>query len=58
MADIRPGDKLVSKKNHPCGGNVWTVLRSGADVKVTCDKCGRLVEMQRIKAEKFFKTAE
>ena len=37
------GDKLVTKKKHPCGGDVWPVVRVGADVKIRCDKCGRVV---------------
>ena len=35
------GDKIISKKNHACGGNEWTVCRTGADVKIKCEKCGR-----------------
>ena len=31
------GDKIISKKTHPCGGNVWTVTRVGADIKIKCD---------------------
>ncbi len=37
------GDKVITKKKHPCGGNVWTVIRTGADYKIKCDKCGRVV---------------
>lgn len=37
------GDKVVTKKKHPCGGDVWTVIRTGADYKIRCDKCGRVV---------------
>lgn len=39
----RVGDKVSLKKIHPCGGNVFTVLRTGADVKIQCDTCGRIV---------------
>ena len=35
------GDKIISKKAHACGGNVWIVSRIGADVKLKCEKCGR-----------------
>lgn len=35
------GDKIISKKVHACGGNVWVVTRVGADVKLKCEKCGR-----------------
>lgn len=37
------GDKIISKKNHACGSNVWVVARTGADVKLKCEKCGRAV---------------
>ena len=37
------GGKIISKKPHACGGNQWTVLRTGADVKIKCEKCGRAV---------------
>lgn len=50
--DIRVGDKLTMKKAHPCGGNVFTVLRSGMDFKLRCDRCGHEVEVRRSKIEK------
>ena len=37
------GGKLISKKPHACGGSEWTVARTGADVKLKCDKCGRSI---------------
>lgn len=37
------GDKVTTKKKHPCGGDVWTIVRLGADIKLRCDKCGRIV---------------
>ncbi len=37
------GDKVITKKKHPCGGNVWTIVRTGADYKICCEKCGRVV---------------
>lgn len=37
------GDKIISKKNHACGSNEWIVARTGADVKLKCNKCGRAV---------------
>ena len=41
--DIRVGDVLVLKKNHPCGACRWEVLRIGADFKLRCTGCGREV---------------
>ena len=37
------GGIIKSKKNHACGGNEWQVVRTGADVKIKCLKCGRTV---------------
>lgn len=34
--DVRVGDKLQMKKPHPCGTNVFEVLRIGADFKIRC----------------------
>ena len=50
--DVRVGDKLVMKKNHPCGCNTFDVLRSGMDFKIKCEKCGHEVMVARSKAEK------
>ncbi|MGN0627994.1 MAG: DUF951 domain-containing protein [Oscillospiraceae bacterium] len=53
--DVRVGDILVMKKPHPCGGTRFSVLRSGMDFKLQCEKCGHLVEVPRSKAEKNIK---
>lgn len=53
--DVRVGDILVMKKAHPCGGNRFSVLRSGMDFKLRCEKCGHEVEILRSKAEKNIK---
>ncbi len=41
------GDAVVMKKPHACGENRWTVIRTGADVKIRCQQCGRIVMMDR-----------
>jgi len=53
--DIRVGDKLEMKKTHPCGEKIFTVLRSGIDFRLRCDKCGREFLIPRAKAEKNIK---
>lgn len=53
--DIRVGDILEMKKQHPCGANTFTVLRSGADFKLKCSGCGHEVMVTRVKAEKNIK---
>ena len=53
--DVRVGDKLQMKKSHPCGGNIFDVLRIGADFRIRCSKCGREVMLERVKVEKNIK---
>ena len=50
--DIRVGDILTMKKQHPCGEKRWEVLRIGADFKLRCLGCGREVMAPRAKFEK------
>jgi len=42
------GDRIVMKKPHACGANEWTVTRTGADVKLRCQGCGRVVMLDRL----------
>ncbi|MBO5888761.1 MAG: DUF951 domain-containing protein [Clostridia bacterium] len=37
------GDVIKSKKTHPCGSNEWTIIRVGADIKIKCNNCGRVL---------------
>ena len=50
--DVRVGDILTMKKQHPCGSNQWKVLRIGADFKVKCLGCGHEIMNPRTKVEK------
>ena len=43
MDELQLGDLVQMRKTHPCGSDKWTVIRVGADVKIKCDKCGRVV---------------
>lgn len=42
------GDGAVMRKPHACGTNAWTIVRVGADVKIKCVACGRIVMMDRL----------
>lgn len=53
--DVRVGDKLQMKKSHPCGCNIFDVLRIGADFRIRCSGCGREVMLERVKVEKNIK---
>ena len=56
--DVRVGDILQMKKKHPCGGDEFTVTRSGMDFKLRCTGCGREVMVARSKAEKNIRQIE
>lgn len=47
ITEFRQGDGVVMKKPHACGANAWTIIRVGADVKIKCRQCGRIVMMDR-----------
>ena len=45
--DILLGDVITTRKAHPCGSSEWTVIRTGADIKIRCLRCGHVVLMDR-----------
>ena len=49
------GDRVVLKTGHPCGTNYWEIVRLGADIKLKCTGCGRLIFMPRIEFNKKIK---
>lgn len=53
--DVRVGDTIITKKQHPCGSNDFLVLRVGIDFRIRCIKCGREVMLPRVKIEKNIK---
>ena len=50
--DIKVGDVLRLKKEHPCGSREWQVLRIGADFRLKCTGCGHQIMIPRRQAEK------
>lgn len=46
------GTIVTMKKGHPCGSNEWEIVRLGADLKIKCVNCGRLIMMPRIEFNK------
>ena len=49
------GHIVEMKKGHPCGANEWEIIRLGADVKIKCVNCGRVVMISRIDFNKKIK---
>lgn len=41
------GDIIVSRKKHPCGSSHWILKRVGADCKLECEGCGRMMVANR-----------
>lgn len=52
MLRLRLGDIVRLRKKHPCGEDRWEVLRTGADIRIRCLGCGRLVLLPRAKLER------
>ena len=40
-------DLVQMRKTHPCGSDRWEIIRVGADIKIKCLGCGRIVMMDR-----------
>ena len=47
MEELLLGDLVQMRTTHPCGSDKWTVIRVGADIKIRCSGCGRIVMMDR-----------
>lgn len=49
------GDKIVTKKPHPCGSYSFTIVRLGMDFIIKCEKCEKEIWIPRVKIEKRIK---
>ncbi|CDI48143.1 DUF951 domain-containing protein [Clostridium tetani] len=49
------GDIVEMKKGHPCGSKNWQIIRMGADIKIKCCVCERIIMLPRSKFEKSIK---
>ena len=52
MDELMLGDLVQMRKTHPCGSDEWIVTRVGADIKIRCTGCDRVVMMDRPDFEK------
>lgn len=55
---IQVGDVVVLRKAHPCGSDRWQILRVGADIRLKCMGCGRLVMLPRSKVQRRIRRIE
>ena len=53
--DIKVGDIVTLKKQHPCGSKEWKVLRIGADFRLKCMGCQHQIMISRPQVEKNLK---
>ncbi len=49
---VQVGDVVRLRKQHPCGGWEWTVVRTGADIGLVCNTCQRRLMLPRHKFRK------
>ena len=50
--DYNIGDKVITKKTHPCGSKIWEITRIGVDFKLKCCGCEHVIVIPREKALK------
>ena len=53
--EYKVGTKVVMKKQHPCGTNLFEIVRLGVDIKIKCVSCGRTIMLPRIEFNKKIK---
>ena len=46
------GDVVQMKKQHPCGSKEFEIIRLGADIKIKCCGCERIIMLPRSKFQK------
>lgn len=58
IQSVNVGDEVTMGKAHPCGSSQWTVVRTGADIGIKCNKCGRRVLIERLEFLRRLKSVE
>ena len=53
--EYKLGSTVMMKKGHPCGSNEWKIIRVGADIKIQCLNCNRIIMLPRIEFNKKIK---
>ena len=49
------GSIVEMKKKHPCGCSNFKVTRTGVDIKIKCENCGRTIMLSRLDFNKKIK---
>ena len=53
--EYKLGSKVIMKKEHQCGTNLWEITRLGVDIKIKCLNCGRTIMLPRLEFNKKLK---
>jgi hypothetical protein len=56
FVEVHLGDEVRLRKQHPCGGTDWSIVRVGADIGLRCLTCGHRVLLARSVFERRLKT--
>lgn len=48
-------DLVETKKSHVCGNKIWRVIRTGADIKLECLGCKRVILLAKNELDKKIK---
>ncbi len=56
--DLKVGDIVETRKQHPCGNNRFEIVRTGMDFRIKCIKCSKQIWIPRVKLEKRIKKIE
>jgi hypothetical protein len=51
ILEINEGEVYRMRRQHPCGGWEWKVVRTGADIGMECLTCKRRVLVERRRFE-------
>jgi hypothetical protein len=54
VVELRIGDQIQLRREHPCGSRAWRVVRLGADIGLVCAGCGHRILMDRLDVERRF----
>lgn len=52
---LKPGDVIETRKPHPCGSKTFIIVRTGMDIRMKCQGCGKEIWVSRVKLEKRIK---
>ena len=54
--DLKVGEIIKLKKQHPCGSSEWEILRVGMDFRLKCLGCEHQIMIPRKQVEKNIKS--